>query len=151
MPSEDKQIKTSEFGPEKFSCWTMQGQVIQTPPNPILPEGFQQSIFFFFLLRAAPLVCEVPRLGVKSELQLPDYAIATATLDWGSMCHLYHSLWQCQNAGTLIHWERPGIILVSSWILVAFLTHWATRGTPRKAFLKTRWGKGIAGYVISSD
>ena len=29
---------------------------------------------------------EVPRLGVKSELQLPDYAAATATWDLSRVC-----------------------------------------------------------------
>ena len=34
---------------------------------------------------------EVPRLGVKSELQLQAYTIATATWDLSHVCHLYHS------------------------------------------------------------
>ena len=38
---------------------------------------------------------EVPRLGVKLELQLPAYAIATATPDLSLICNLHHSLWQC--------------------------------------------------------
>ena len=33
---------------------------------------------------------EVPRLGVKSELQLLAYAIATATWDPSHTCDLYH-------------------------------------------------------------
>ena len=33
------------------------------------------------------------------------------------------------NAGSLTHWARPGIEPASSWILVGFLTHWATVGT----------------------
>ena len=55
---------------------------------------------------------EVPRLGVKLELQLPAYATA-------------HS-----NAGSLTHWARPGIKPVSLWILVGLLNGWATMGTP---------------------
>ena len=40
----------------------------------------------------------VPRLGVKSELQLPAYttATATATQDPSHICDLRHSLWQQQ-------------------------------------------------------
>ena len=34
------------------------------------------------------------------------------------------------NAGSLTRWERPGIEPVSSWILVGFINHWATTGTP---------------------
>ena len=41
------------------------------------------TVFFFFLLfRATPSMWkEVPRLGVKSELELPAYATATAMPD----------------------------------------------------------------------
>ena len=39
---------------------------------------------------------EVPRLGVKSELQLLAYTIATATEDPSHICNLHHSSWQCQ-------------------------------------------------------
>ena len=38
---------------------------------------------------------EVPRLGVKSELQLPAYTTATATRDLSHVCDLRHSSWQC--------------------------------------------------------
>ena len=34
---------------------------------------------------------EVPRLGVQLELQLPDYATATAASDLSCVCNLYHS------------------------------------------------------------
>ena len=39
---------------------------------------------------------EVPRLGVKSELQLPAYATATATRDPSHICDLHHSSQQRQ-------------------------------------------------------
>ena len=39
---------------------------------------------------------EVPRLGVKSELQLLAYITATATPDSSHVCNLYHSSQQCQ-------------------------------------------------------
>ena len=35
-----------------------------------------------------------------------------------------------RNAGSLTHWERPGIKSASSGILVRFLACWATVGTP---------------------
>ena len=38
---------------------------------------------------------EVPRLGVKLELQLPAYTTATAAQDPSRICHLYHSSGQC--------------------------------------------------------
>ena len=34
---------------------------------------------------------KVPRLGVKSELQLPAYTTATATQDLSCVCDLHHS------------------------------------------------------------
>ena len=40
---------------------------------------------------------EVPRLGIKSELQLLAYARATAIPDLSRNCDLHHSSqWQCQ-------------------------------------------------------
>ena len=39
---------------------------------------------------------EVPSLEVKSELQLPAYATATAMLDLSRVCDLHHKSWQRQ-------------------------------------------------------
>ena len=36
----------------------------------------------------------------------------------------------CNNARSWTRWARPGIEPTSSWILVGFLTHWATEATP---------------------
>ena len=47
--------------------------------------------FFFFFLRSHWWHMEVPRLGVKLELQLPAYTTATATQDWTCLCNLHHS------------------------------------------------------------
>ena len=64
--------------------------------------------FLFFVLRYFVLFCfvvflglhlqhmKVPRLGVKSELQLPTYTTATATQDLSRVCDLHHSSRQCQ-------------------------------------------------------
>ena len=40
----------------------------------------------------------------------------------------------CGNTGFLTHWARPGIQLVSPWIL-GFLTHWAIMETPGKIWI----------------
>ena len=40
---------------------------------------------------------EVPRLGVSSELLLPAYARATATLDPSRVCDLHHSSQKCRT------------------------------------------------------
>ena len=52
------------------------------------------SLSFFFFLGLHLLHMEVPRLGVKSELQLPAHTIATQDLSY--VCNLYHSSRQCQ-------------------------------------------------------
>ena len=44
---------------------------------------------------AASAAYEVPRLGVKSELQLPAYTTATAMQDPSRIYDLHHSSWQC--------------------------------------------------------
>ena len=49
------------------------------------------SFFLFFFLSPHLQHMEVPRLDVKSELQLLAKAIATATRDPSHICNLYHS------------------------------------------------------------
>ena len=51
---------------------------------------------FFCLFRAAPRHMEVPRLGVKLELQLRATTIATATWDPSLICDLHCSSQQHQ-------------------------------------------------------
>ena len=56
--------------------------------------------FFFFFFRATSQHMEVPRLGVKLELQPLAYATATATRDLSPVCDLHRSSQQCQiNCG----------------------------------------------------
>ena len=61
--------------------------------SPLALVFFSFLSFFYFL---GLYVChmEVPRLGVKWELQLPNYTTATATQDPGRVCNLYHNSWQ---------------------------------------------------------
>ena len=47
--------------------------------------------FYFFFLRMHPQHMEVPKLGVKLELQPPVYTTATATQDLSCVCDLHHS------------------------------------------------------------
>ena len=44
---------------------------------------------FFFFLGPYPWHMEVPRLGVKSELEMPAYATATPMLDPSHICDLH--------------------------------------------------------------
>ena len=54
------------------------------------------EFFFFFFL--GPYLChmEVPRLGVKLQLQPPAYATATAVPDPSHVCDLHQSSGKCQ-------------------------------------------------------
>ena len=58
-------------------------------------DALSKCFFFFFfsflLFMAAP---EVPRLGVRSELQPPAYITATAMQDPSHIFDLHHSSWQ---------------------------------------------------------
>ena len=85
--------------------------------------------FFFFFAFLGPYLqhMELPRLGVKSELQPPATAITTAVPDPSWVCELHHSSRQ--------HWivnplkrvrDQTHILIYSSQILY----HWATIRTP---------------------
>ena len=77
---------------------------------------------------------EVPRLGVKSELQLQAYATATATQDPRGVCDLHHSLQQCQILNPLRGQESNP----HPHRHYRFLTHWATMGIARSTITKRR-------------
>ena len=78
--------------------YTTQGNLqIQCNPyhitNGIFHRTRRKKCFAFYLLGVHPWHMEFPRLGVKSELQLPAYTTATATWDLSCVCNLYHSSW----------------------------------------------------------
>ena len=86
---------------------------------PSISFRLHHTIFFcLFVSGPYPGHIEVPRLGVKLELQLPAYTTARATRDPSHACSLHHSSWQCQ---ILNHWVRPGIEPTSSWILIGLI------------------------------
>ena len=80
-----------------------------------------------FLLNCFVYVCvfsgphpwhmEAPRLGVKSELQLPP--MPQQHQIWATSVTYTTAQWQQE---ILNHWTRPGIEPVSSWILVRFFS-----------------------------
>ena len=57
---------------------------------------------------------EIPRLGVKSELQLLACATATATPDLSCICDLHHSSWQHQILSTLTEARDQTLILMDT-------------------------------------
>ena len=72
---------------------------------------------------------EIPRLGVKLELQLPAYATATAMSGLSHTCNLHHSSRQCQIPDPLSEARDQTCILMDA-SQVHF--HCTTMGTPKK-------------------
>ena len=77
-------------------------------------------LFSFCFLGPHPQHIKVARLGVKSELQLPDYTTATATWDPSCICDLHHSTGQRQIPDPLSKARGQTHI---SWILIRFVFH----------------------------
>ena len=77
-------------------CWATMGT----------PKYIFFSLFFFFFKWPHLQHMEVPRLGVKLELQLPAYTTATAAGDLSPVCDYTpaHS-----HARSLTHWAGPRI------------------------------------------
>ena len=91
------------------------------------------SYFIFCFLGPHLQHMELPWLGVELELQLLACVTAATTLDPSCIFNLHHSSWQCQilNSGSEAR-IRPA----SFWILVGFLTCWATTRTPNTLYFK---------------
>ena len=85
-------------------------------------------ILFIFCFRGLHLrQMEVPRLGVKSELQLPAYTTGTATRDPSYICDPHHSSWQGWILNPLSKvWDQTHVLIGNSWVCY----HCTTTGTP---------------------
>ena len=99
------------------------------------------TVFIYYYIGLHLQHMEVPRLGAESELHLPVCVTATAMPDLGCICIPHRSLWNHQilNTGSLTHWISPGMKPIL-WILVGFLTRWATMGTPSFTVFNLRMG-----------
>ena len=65
-------------------------------PSALSPDNHRENFFFFLVfLGLHPQHMEIPRLGVKPELQLLAYATVIAMQDLSHIYDLYHSSWQC--------------------------------------------------------
>ena len=79
-----------------------------------------KNLFFFFCFSGPNLWhMEAPKLGVKSELQLPAYTTATAMQGLSCVCDLHHSSQQCWVLNPLSEARDPTHVLM---ILVRFIT-----------------------------
>ena len=88
--------------------------------SPCGREGRHPVDFFLFLvfLRLYSRHMEGPRLGGKSELQLPGYTTATATQDPSPVCDLHHSSRQCRIFNPMSKArDQTWILMDTGWIL----------------------------------
>ena len=91
--------------------------------------------FSFVFLGPHQQHMKVPRLGGKSELQLPAYATATATWDLSHVCDLHPSSRQCRILNPLIEArDRTCVLMDPSQIHF----HCAMMGTPECEFFENR-------------
>ena len=85
---------------------------------------FFNSFFLFFFLEPHPRHMDVPRLGVKSELQLPAYTIATAMPNPSCVYDLHHSSQQQWILTQSKARDWTCILTDTGWVRY----HWATMG-----------------------
>ena len=92
---------------------------------------------------------EVPRLGVKSELQLLAYTTATAMPDLNWVYSLHHSSRQCQILNPLsVARDQTCILIDTSWVH----SHQATTRTPEEGYLAPIGPNTIVNtFVIALD
>ena len=83
--------------------------------------------FFFLLFGLHPRYMEVPRLRVKSELQLPAYTTAIAMQNPSLICDLHHKSQQCQIPNPLCKGRDQTCTLMDT-SQICF--HCSTMGTP---------------------
>ena len=91
-----------------------------------------RPLFLSFFLGLHPRHREVPSLGVQSELQLRPMPQPQQRQIWAASVSYTTAH---GNTGSLAHGARPGIEPASSWILVRFVIHWVTVGTPVFIFI----------------
>ena len=127
----------SFFFPPFFPFFLFLSLFSFSPSLPSIRPSFLPSSLFFpsffpLLFRAAPAAYGVSRLGVRSKLQLPAYAMATAMPDPSCVFDLHHSSQQCQILNPLRETRgRTCVLMDASWICF----HWATTRTLKLIFI----------------
>ena len=90
--------------------------------------GVTDNFFFFRLFRATTMAYG------DSQARGQIRAVATGLCHSNSNARSKPQPWPVQQLAAMLdpltHWARPGIKPASSWILVRFLTSWATMGPP---------------------
>ena len=105
-----------------------------------LPE-IGSFFFFFFFLGPHLRHKEVPRPGVKSELQLPATATATAMPGPSHACDLHYSSQQCRILNPLNRArDQTCVLLDTSWVHNP-LSH--NKNPPNRFFLEKAFLKNV--------
>ena len=86
---------------------------------------------------------EIPRLGVKSELE--PLAYATAAQQCGIQAMSMTHTTAHGNDESLTHWASPRMEPESSWVLVGFVNCWAMKGTPQWLLENCWYECGVSG------
>ena len=99
-------------------------------------------VYLFCFLGPHRQRMKVTSLGVKLELQLLAYTRSEAYLQPAPQL--------MATLNPLTHWVGPGIEPTTfSWILVGFLTHWATTGIPLPSVLTVHsWWNEVKRQVV---
>ena len=100
------------------------------------------SLIFFFFLGPNPWCLEIPRLGVKSELQLQ--STATALQDLSCVCNLHHSSqqrWILNPQSKARYWTFN--LMITSWVSL-LLSH---NGNSLCSFLTVLFGFLLLSYM----
>ena len=101
-------------------------------------------IFFFFFSGPHLQHMEVPRLGVKLEIQVAAYMTALAMWDPSHIWDLQHSSQQCQIPNPLSKVrDQTHVLMDTSQVHY----HWATTGTQHRIILKCHIYQNI--FIIS--
>ena len=110
----------------------------------ICMSSFEKCLlwFFFFFLGPNPWCLEIPRLGVKSELQLQ--STATALQDLSCVCNLHHSSqqrWILNPQSKARYWTCN--LMITSWVSL-LLSH---NGNSLCSFLTVLFGFLLLSYM----
>ena len=90
---------------------------VGAPSVSISTIGFFVCLFVFAFLGQHPWHMDVPRLGVKSQLQLPAYTTATAMQDPSHVFDLYHSSQQSRILNPVIKArDQTHVLMDTSWV-----------------------------------
>ena len=128
---------SAEFGTVEIpGNWrTLSSRTLKPALLPCLTTCSNILLFFSCLLGPHLWHMDVPRRGVKSELQLSAYTTATATLDPSRVCNPHHSSCQCRILNPLREARnQTGVLMDTSWVC----NHWAMKETLHTHFLNSR-------------